>query len=100
MAATVEWHPAAEREYNRHAAYYIEEAGKEVAFRFVQSVRATLREITEAPDRWRKIDGTRRACAVSGAFPFRLVYRVLDNGVVRILAVEHGRRDQPWRERE
>ena len=87
MAAIVEVHEDAAAEADAAAAWYRDEAGEEIALRFVQAIAAALDVIAESPLRNAvRMDGT-RARRLDG-FPYHVVYEVLSDRV-RILAFAH-----------
>jgi len=56
MTTQVEWHEEATREHGLHIGYYLEEAGPDVAVRFVEAIDDAVAHIVEAPTRWRRLD--------------------------------------------
>ena len=66
--------------------------------RFVDAVDATLVRMTANPTKFISSDGVHRECPVK-KFPFRIVYRLIDNRVL-IVAIAHAkRRPDYWRNR-
>jgi plasmid stabilization system protein ParE len=68
------------------------------ALRFAGAVDAALASVTMNPTRLASMDGIHRACPVK-RFPFRVVYRIVEDCVV-VVAVAHARRRPGyWKDR-
>jgi plasmid stabilization system protein ParE len=68
------------------------------AERFMIAINSALTEIASEPERFAKIDSRHRERLVR-KFPFRIVYRILDNSIL-IVAVAHAkRRPDYWKSR-
>ena len=91
------FHPGARLEYREAAAFYEgRRAGLGAAF--TEEIEAVIRQIFEAPDRWRFIEQDVRRC-LAKRFPFGVLYTV-ESDFVLIIAVAHGsRKPGYWRER-
>ncbi len=71
----------------------------QAALRFTDSLDAALMQVTENPTRFDSIDGVHRECALK-KFPFRLVYRVLENRILVVAIAHTRRRPGYWRNRD
>src|SRR5688572_23782704 len=92
-------HPEALREFADAAEYYLAEASPAVAAAFMTAIDKAIRDVAEAPTRWRVVEepGIRRY--VVRRFPYVLYYRQ-ELGRVVIYAVMHCRREPGvWKER-
>jgi plasmid stabilization system protein ParE len=92
-----EFHPKALDEFEDAARYY---AGCQVGLelRFIAGVESALREISEAPMRWRFFEKDLRRCLVH-VFPYAVLFSV-ESDYVLIIAVMHCSREPGyWRER-
>lgn len=93
----IEFHSGARRDFDESLDWY---AAKSVvaAVRFVASVEAALAIVAESPLRFGTSDSACRECPLK-RFPFRIVYRVVDDRVL-IMAIAHTRRRPSfWRDR-
>jgi toxin ParE1/3/4 len=92
-----EFHPEALDEYESAARYYLDcQAGLEL--RFMASVEAAFRRVSDNPTRWRVFEGDVRRCLVR-VFPYAVLYSV-ESDYVLILAVMHLSREPGyWRHR-
>jgi toxin ParE1/3/4 len=89
-ARRVEFHVAAQGELFDAIAYY-ESRAPGLGEQFYGEVRRILSSISEHPEIGKPIWSTRRRFLL-GRFPYAIVYRVLEDGSVRVLAVMHLRR--------
>ncbi len=83
------FHPEAEREFEESASWY-DERSPGLGIEFVASVRAKVEQILESPELWPVVKGARRVLV--SRFPFAIVYRVLADAGIEILAIAHLRR--------
>lgn len=92
-----QFHPEALSEYEDAARYYAGcQAGLEL--RFIASVEAAVRQITDAPGRWRIVEQDIRRC-LTKVFPYAILYTIETDGVL-IVAVMHCHREPGyWRRR-
>ena len=92
-----EFHPDAFDEYVVAARYYADcQVGLEL--RFIACVEAALRQISEAPTRWRFFEEDVRRCLVH-VFPYAVLYSI-ESDYVLIIAVMHCSREPGyWRRR-
>ena len=88
-ASTFRFIPAAELELEEAAQWY-EERREGLGLEFLTVVREKVFALMEAPDRWRLINGTRRA--LLEGFPYAVVYREFSDDELEIVAVAHLRR--------
>jgi plasmid stabilization system protein ParE len=87
----------AEAELQDAAAWY-DERSPGLGLRFVHAVRKKADEIVEAPERWAAARGSRRT--LMGRFPYALVYRLISDDEIEIVAVAHlKRRSGYWTRR-
>lgn len=101
MAARLEFHPEALREYSEAALYYLEEASPEVAERFVSAIEAAISAMLSAPERHRIVAVPEiRRCVIT-RFPFLIYYRwESESGRLVIHSVMHSSREPGyWRRR-
>ncbi len=93
----VVYHPRADAELLDATRHY-SRVGQTQFERFLSAYEDAVREILEAPDRWLLVEQGVRCHALS-KFPYG-VYYLVDNDVVRILAVtHHSRKPGYWRNR-
>jgi toxin ParE1/3/4 len=93
----LEFHPEALQEYEDAARYYADRrAGLDL--RFIESVESALRQILDAPTRWRAFEDDVRRYLVH-VFPYAVLYTV-EPDYVLIIAVMHCSREPGyWRSR-
>ena len=68
MAASHGFHPEALSEYAEAADYYLREASRRVADRFVAAVESAVAAFLTAPTRWRVVEAPEIRRYVSAAF--------------------------------
>lgn len=92
-----EFHPDALAEYDEAAGHYArEQPGLEL--RFIEAITQTVRQICEAPERWRFLEQDVRRCRTR-VFPYAVLYTI-ERDYVLIIAVMHGHRKPGyWRQR-
>ena len=74
------------------------ERSTQAAVRFAAAVEAALERAAADPTQFASRDGVHRECPVK-KFPFRIVYRRVDHGVL-VVAIAHARRRPGyWRNR-
>ena len=100
MAARLDFHPEALREYSEAALYYLEEASPEVAARFVFSIEAAISAMLAAPERHRIVAVPEiRRCVIT-RFPFLIYYRwEPETGRLAIYSVMHSSREPGYWQR-
>lgn len=84
------FHPGAEADLNDAIAFYVRQAGRSVAARFVDAVEHAAELVTERPEIGRPTRDGRRSIPLR-VFPYSLIYRETDTGVL-ILVVQHQHR--------
>jgi toxin ParE1/3/4 len=92
-----EFHPEALDEFEAAAKFY---SGCQIGLelRFIGCVESALRQISDAPARWRVLDDDVRRCLVR-VFPYAVLYTV-ESDYVLIVAVMHCSREPGyWRHR-
>jgi plasmid stabilization system protein ParE len=92
-----EFHPEALAEYEEAARYY---AGCQdgLELRFISSVESAIRQIMDAPTRWRVFEEDVRRC-LTKVFPYAVLYTI-EPDFVLIIAVMHCHREPGyWRRR-
>jgi toxin ParE1/3/4 len=90
--------PQADAEVEAETRYYRREAGPEVASRFVKAVEQATRLALEFPDAGSEgLDQTRRVQLKS--FPYSLVYRPVQDGIVVFAVAHNSREPNYWRAR-
>ena len=87
---SVQFHPEAEAEMIAAAQFYQERADG-LGVRFLESVQAVIRHISNFPKSARIVRGRVVRAAVARTFPYSVVYSELGDEVV-VLAVAHQRR--------
>jgi plasmid stabilization system protein ParE len=92
-----EFHPEALDEFEEAARYYAAcQPGLEL--RFIACVESALRQVSEAPTRWRVFEEDVRRCLVH-VFPYAVLYSI-ESECVLIIAVMHCSREPGyWRHR-
>ncbi|MGI8981557.1 MAG: type II toxin-antitoxin system RelE/ParE family toxin [Pirellulaceae bacterium] len=89
--------PGARRDFDESFDWYAERSAL-TARRFADAVEAALEKVAAAPTQFTSADGVHRECPVK-KFPFRIVYRLVDNRVL-VVAIAHAkRRPGYWRNR-
>ena len=93
----IDYLPDARRDFDESSDWYAARSTR-TAQRFVAAVDAALTNLAADPMRFASPDGVHHECPVQ-KFPFRIVYRLVDDRVV-IVAVAHAkRRPGYWRDR-
>ena len=96
-ASTFRFIPAAELELDE-AAHWYEERREGLGLEFLTVVREKVFALMEAPDRWKLVNGSRRA--LLEGFPYAVVYREVSDDEIEIVAVAHlRRRPKYWAKR-
>jgi plasmid stabilization system protein ParE len=96
---TVVFHPLAEQELLDAATYY-EEQRVGLGLEYLEEVEHAVSFLTQYPEASSKIRGSVRRLTLP-KFPYSLLYRLLEDDQIRILAVaHHKRRPQYWLDRE
>jgi plasmid stabilization system protein ParE len=94
---TVDFLPGARLDFDESFDWYAEQS-REAAARFVDSVDAALHMVATDPQRFIAVDDRHRECPLR-RFPFRIVYRILDNRVL-VVAIAHAKRKPGyWKDR-
>ena len=92
-----DFHPEALQEY-REATVYYAERHPALALRFVEAVEDAIRQILEAPKRWRVLDEDVRRC-LTRVFPYGVLYTI-EPEFILIVAVMHCSREPGyWKRR-
>lgn len=93
----VEFHPEALDEFEGAAQFYRRlQPGLEI--RFVACIESVLRQVSEAPTRWRIFEEDVRRCLVR-VFPYAVLYSI-EPDCILIIAVMHCSREPGyWRHR-
>jgi plasmid stabilization system protein ParE len=93
----VDYVSGARRDFDESFDWYAERS-IQAALRFVTAVDAAIAKIAADPTHFASPDGIHRECPVK-KFPFRIVYRVVENRIV-VMAIAHAkRRPGYWRDR-
>ena len=80
----IEYHPSTAADLNRAIKFYdVQRPGLGAECR--AEVYGAISRIHRAPKRYRTIEGDIRRCFVR-RFPFSILYRVIDDKIIRILA--------------
>ncbi len=87
----------ARRDFDESFDWYSERS-TQAAVRFADAVDAALMQVAVHPTRFASPDGLHRECPVK-KFPFRIVYRLVENRVM-VVAIAHAkRRPGYWHDR-
>jgi toxin ParE1/3/4 len=86
------WAPRAKRDLADIWRYYARVASLEIADRLVREINGTAQRLVENALRWRVRDEIRPGLRSALVHPYVIFYRV-ENGVVQIVRVLHGRRN-------
>ena len=93
----IDYLSGARRDFDESFDWYAERS-TQAAVRFAAAVDAALDKIAASPTQFASPDGIHRECPVK-KFPFRIVYRLVDNRVL-VVAIAHAkRRPGYWRNR-
>ncbi|MDY7015598.1 MAG: type II toxin-antitoxin system RelE/ParE family toxin [Cyanobacteriota bacterium] len=96
---TVVFHPLAKQEFTDAAAYY-EEQRLGLGLEYLEEVENAVNLLRLYPEAGSKVRGSIRRLVLP-KFPYSLLYRLLENNQIRILALaHHKRRPQYWRGRK
>ena len=96
---SVEFHPLAEQELIDATAYY-EKQQLKLGLKYLEHVEHAVNFLVRYPQVGPKVRGSVRSLTLP-KFPYSLLYRVLKDDQIRILAVaHHKRRPQYWLKRE
>jgi plasmid stabilization system protein ParE len=94
----IEYLPGARVDFDESFEWYSLRS-TQTAIRFANAIDSALAEVAANPSRYVSIDGIHRECSVK-KFPFRIVYRVVDAGVL-VVAIAHAkRRTGYWKRRD
>jgi toxin ParE1/3/4 len=88
----VVWAPRAKRDLGDIWRYYARVASHETADKLLREIDSTAQRLAENAFRWRARDEIRRGLRSALVHPYVIFYRV-ENGVVQIVRVLHGRRN-------
>jgi toxin ParE1/3/4 len=95
----VVFHPLAEQELIEAAAYY-QEQKLELGLEYLEEVEHAINFLIRYPEAGSIIRGSIRRLILP-KFPYSLLYRLLENEQIRILALaHHKRKPQYWLDRE
>jgi plasmid stabilization system protein ParE len=95
--ATVELLPAARLDFDQSFDWYAARS-QQAASRYIDALDAAFTQIAADPDRFPRIDQIHRRCLVR-RFPFRVIFRVVEQRIV-VIAVAHLKREPDyWRRR-
>ena len=89
------FHPEAVAEYEAAARYYAtRQSGLEL--RFIQCVESAVREVAEAPSRWRLFEEDVRRCLVH-VFPYAVLYTIEADSILIVAIMHCSREPGYWR---
>ena len=86
------WAPRAKRDLGDIWRYYARVASLETADELLREIEGAAQRLAENAFRWRARDETRPGLRSALVHPYVIFYR-LENGVVQIVRVLHGRRN-------
>ena len=93
----VDYLPGARRDFDESFDWYAARS-LQAAVRFANAVDAALSTVAADPERFAVVDNLHRAYPVK-RFPFRMIYRVLEDRIL-VVAIAHAkRRPGYWRDR-
>jgi plasmid stabilization system protein ParE len=93
----IDYLPGARRDFDESFDWYAARSTL-AAIRFTNALDAALSIVATNPERFAAVDSLHRACPVR-RFPFRIVYRVVENRVL-VVAIAHAkRRPGYWKDR-
>ena len=95
---SVQFHPEAEAEMIAAAQFYQERADG-LGVRFLESVQAVIRHISNFPKSTRIVRGRSVRAAVARTFPYSVVYSESGDGIVILAVAHHRRRPGYWKTR-
>lgn len=96
---TVVFNSLAEQELADAVVYY-EEQRPELGLEYLEEVEHAVNLLRRYPETGSKVRGSVRRLILP-RFPYSLLYRILENGQIRVLAIaHHKRRPQHWLGRE
>ena len=94
---TVEFHPGAQADYDESLDWYASRS-RQTATNFAVAVDESLDRIQRNPTTFHALDSHHRECLLR-RFPFRIVFRVVDDCVVVVALAHAKRRPGYWRNR-
>jgi len=86
----IEYHIGARFDVLEIVEYYERAGGVTAADRFVSELRQHIEYLAERPESYPEHAGIRRANI--RRFPYHILFRVLDDEAIKILAIKHDRR--------
>ena len=86
----VEYHPDTVTDLNDAVSYYNERLSG-LGDEFRSEIHDTIARIIDSPDQHRVIQFNIRRCFVH-RFPFSILYRIVDDDLIRILVIRHHKR--------
>ena len=93
----IDYLPGARSDFNESFDWYAERSAQ-AAQRFADAVDAALLRVAANPTQFAGADSVHRECPVK-KFPFRIVYRLIDNWVLVVAIAHSKRRPGYWRNR-
>ena len=88
----VVWAPRAKRDLGDVWRYYARVASTEIADKLLREIEGAAERLSENALRWRARDEIMRGLRSALVHPYVIFYRI-ENGVVEIVRVLHGRRN-------
>lgn len=79
---------AAERDVKRALDYYFREAGAEIANDFINRLEAKINQIKNSPESYRVVAKGLRSVELD-RFPYSVVYRIVNESLIRVTTVRH-----------
>ncbi len=93
----VSFHPSAKEELIQSFEYY-EQIQDGLGIEFMREVRRTVTLIAQYPLAWPVLSKNSHRCLVN-RFPFGLIYRIHDNEIQIIAAMQMNKKPGYWKER-
>ena len=86
----IEYHPAIESELSEIRNFYNERSSG-LGEDFINEFERQVLSIAAMPSRWMLVRGNKRR-ALMKRFPYVIIFRIVDDSVVRVLVIKHERR--------
>ena len=94
---SVNFLPGARRDFDESLDWYAARSPA-AALHFANAVNAALANIAESPRQFGAVDDEHRQCPLK-RFPFRIVYRMVGEGILVVAIAHASRRPGYWRDR-
>jgi plasmid stabilization system protein ParE len=92
------YHPGAQKDVLGVVEYYEREAGLQTANRFITELRHFIENVAERPESYSKLSSDIRRAHLQ-RFPYHILFRILDDKVIKVISIKHDRRDPVYARR-